>query len=129
MAGQADAPNDSRSLQLQGIVQNAVLHHGIPVAHGVHVVDHAHVHPVRPQQAEPLGEIGLRLVQAAGPLILPVLPDGAYVALENKFFPSPLHGAAQVVQQLRLRRVQIDAIDAGGVHEVHHLPDLPDGLA
>ena len=61
----------------------------------------------------------LDLLQVSGALVLAVLPNGAQVGLENEPGPPPLQGPSQVGTKFGIRRIQIDAVDAAGLHPVH----------
>ena len=129
MAGQADGSDDAPGLQLPGVVQHAAGAHRLPVGQGVHIVDHADLRVIGLQPAELIGKARLHLVQIPGALVLPVLPDGAQVGLEDEFLPPAPQRAAQAGAELRVGGVEVDAVDPARLHGVHHFPDLRIALA
>ena len=124
VAGEADAPDDALFFQLQGIVHDAAGADGLPVGHSVHIVDHADIDIVCTQAAEEVGIAGSDLLQVPGALVLPVLPGGADVALDDKLLPPARQSPAQLVPDLGVRDIAVQAVSPGGLHDVQKLLDL-----
>ena len=92
-------------------------------------MDHAHIQIVCTQAAQLVGKALPHLRHVPGALILPVLPDGAEMSLEDKAVPPSRQGPAQAVPDVGIRGVEVDAADAGGIHHIHHLHHLLRRLA
>ena len=91
-------------------------------------MDHADLRVVRLQPPELVVKALPHLRQVPGALVLSVLPDGAEVGLEDKFFPPAPQGPAQIGAELRIGGVQVDAVDPARLHGVHQLLHLRIGL-
>ena len=91
-------------------------------------MDHADLHIVGLQPLELICEALFDLSQFPGALVLPILPDGTQMSLEHEFLPPSPQGPAQVRAKLRVRSVEVDAVDPARLHSIHHFLDLLIGL-
>ena len=87
-------------------------------------MDHADFHMVRLQPPELVLEALPDLGDVPGPLVLPVLPDGAEVGLEDELLPPPPEGPAQIRAEVRIGRIEVDAVDARRLADVQPLRSL-----
>ena len=122
VAGETDVFDAALRLQRFCVVQNAVVQDGLPVGEGIAVVDHADVQIVDGQILQLVFERGLHLFEVAGPLVFTIQPRRAQVALDDELVPSPLQRLPNGFVQVRVRRVQVEVVDAGLLCKVEELP-------
>ena len=91
-------------------------------------MNHADFHMVRLQPPELVREALPDLRGVPGPLVLPVLPDGAEMGLEDELLPPPPERPAQIGTKVRVGRVEVDAVDPRRLAHVQPFPHLLRGL-
>ncbi len=127
VAGKADGPDAPGGLQLLGVGQHLPPAH-LPVRQAVHVVNHPHVQVAGIQQAQLLLKPRPHFLHLAGAPVLPLVPDGADMPLQDKFFPPSPDGLPHGGAHLRVGGVKVYAVAAPCQEGVQHLPDRLPGF-
>ena len=92
-------------------------------------MNHTNFHMVCAQALQLILESLPHLFDFPGALVLAVLPNGAQVGLEYKFLPPSLEGRPQVGAKVRIRGIQVYAVDPRRLHPVYKLPHRLPGLS
>ena len=95
---------------------------------GVDVVDHPDVEVVGPELLQLGFERRAGLFRIARAEVLVLLPDGAEVPLNDEIPAAAFESGADVFAQLRVRRVDVDEVDAAGDGEVEIRADFSGAL-
>ena len=90
---------------------------------------HANFHMVRLQPPELVLKAGPDLDDVPASFVLPILPDGAEMGLENKLLPPPPKGPAQAPAERRVRRIEIDAVGSRLLQYIQPFAHLLRGLS
>ena len=125
----ADMADGSLCLELFYIVQERTAHSPVPVGLGVHKVDHAQIYIIGLKPRQQILKGGPAQVHVPGADILPVLPGGAYVALDVPALPPPGQGQAQAGAHLGVGHPAVQDVDAQLLRPLQHSPALAGGVA
>ena len=119
MAGHADASDRSCLFQLQRIAHHFPMKDFLPVFYRIYIMNHADLHMIRHQPFKLVFKPFLYLQELSGPFILSVLPDRTQMRLQYKLFPPALKCPSKARSHIRVRRIQIYAVDPALLHPVH----------
>ena len=119
MAAHADVLHFALLLQLPQIVHQLAVQDGVPFAHLVDDMQHAHFDMVGAQQIEQVGETAFGLCSVTGAFIRLSVPETTYVPLDNHAVATPFEGMADIASHQWVGVVDVYIVDAAVEGDVH----------
>ena len=128
VAADAESPDAAFAAEPAGMAEDLAVEDAAEILLGVDVVDHPDVEVVGPELLQLGFERRAGLFRIARAEVLALLPDGAEVPLNDEIPAAAFEGGADVFAQLRVRRVDIDEVDAAVDGEVEIRADFSGAL-
>ena len=111
MTAHTDMSDLSRCFKFFGVFHHRTLRDFLPVLHGIHIVNHAHVYVVSFKARQQIFETAFYLFNLSRPLILIGFPCGAQVRLQNELIPAARQRFSQAVSQIGIWRLEIQIVN------------------